>query len=511
MTLRAGIYDRVSDDQDGRSRSVEQQGKENQTAADEHGWSVVARYADPGRSASRFARSERPEWPLLMADLKAGRLDVVVMWESSRGDRKLTEWSSFLDLCRERGVLIHVTSHRHTYDLSIARDWRTLAEEGVSNAYSSEETSLRIRREMADAAANGKPHGRLAYGYRRDYEHVPGKRKPIVHQVPDPDTAPVVREIIARIADGDAISAIQRDLLSRGIPSPTGQERWARSTIVRLVREGACYIAKRRLNGGPLLDGNWPPIVDEDVYWKAVAVLNDPVRKKQADKRGGIRPGAARWLLTYIATCAKCGAPLAVQHRPRGGKMEPQYRCSSSKGGCAVAPVDFMDHVVTEMIVAYCLKAGRYQAIMTGSDRDAAAARDEAESERSRLAGFETDAIAGRISSDSFARVAAGIEARIADLEAKAKASDSPPALQDLLKRGKQAHHIRAVWADMPLAARRRVLSALTAEPGYLRLRPSGANGRAHGTAVLNPARIEMALRSWEPGKVASFIGRADA
>jgi hypothetical protein len=56
MQQRAGIYDRVSDDQQGRSRSVEQQHHDNEQAATESGWQVVARYQDPGISASRFAR-----------------------------------------------------------------------------------------------------------------------------------------------------------------------------------------------------------------------------------------------------------------------------------------------------------------------------------------------------------------------------------------------------------------------------------------------------------------------
>jgi hypothetical protein len=46
----------------------------------------------------------------------------------------------------------------------------------------------------------------------------------------------------------------------------------------------------------------------------------------------------------------------------------------------------------------------------------------------------------------------------------------------------------------MPLTAQRRVVQALFAKPGHLRLRPSGENGRAHGDAVLDPARIEMQL-----------------
>jgi hypothetical protein len=435
-----------------------------------------------------------------MADVRAGRFDVVVLWEPSRGDRRLTGWSTFLDECRTRSMKVHITSHRHTYELANPREWRTLAEDGVDSAWESEKTSLRIRRDMADAAERGIPHGRLAYGFVRHYDSV---TRDLVEQVPDPERAPVVREIIGRIASGDAICAIQRDLDARGIPGPTGG-CWARSTIVRLVLEGWCYIGKRRHNGGPLLDGNWPAIVGEDVYWRAVAVLSDPARKKQADKRGGIKPGGAKWLCSYIGTCAKCGAGLAVQHRLRGGQKEPQYRCSSSRGGCAVIPVEFMDRIVTETVVAFCARRDVFQGIMVGDDEQAQRYRDEAASERARLGGFEADAIAGRISSDSFARIAAGIEARAAELEAMAQ-DNVPPALRDLLAGGSRKSAIRRVWRGMPLTARRRVVLALFTGPDcYLRLRPSGPSGRAHGDAVLDPARIEMRLplgvTPWSPG-----------
>jgi DNA invertase Pin-like site-specific DNA recombinase len=503
MVRRAGIYDRVSDDQGGRSRSTEQQGTDNQTAADSEGWSVVARYQEPDRSASRFARKPRPEWDRLLADVKAGRLDAVVLWEPSRGDRKLTGWSGFLDLCRERGVLVHVTSHRHTYDLTNARDWRSLAEDGVDSAWESEKTSLRIRRDMADAAARGIPHGRLAYGYSRRYDPV---TRELVAQEPHSEQAPVVREIIGRIAAGEAISVLVSDLTARGVPTPTGGSRWARSTVQRIVLAGVCYIGKRRHNGSPLLDGNWPALVDKETYWRAVAVLSDPARKKAADRRGGIRPGAAKWLLSYVARCGKCGAPLSVQYREsaypfsmqyrmRDGKREvPFYRCSSSAGGCAVAPVEWLDGVVAGEIVRYLAEPGRYKP--EGSDKEAQRYRDEAAAERARLAEFEAEAKAGRISAASFARIAGGIEERIGELDARANEASADSAVSPLLAargndpRALTAHrrlHMLVRWEEMPLAAQRRAVRVL-AEPT---LAPTGRGGDP-----LSPNRLSMNFKA---------------
>jgi hypothetical protein len=180
-----------------------------------------------------------------------------------------------------------------------------------------------------------------------------------------------------------------------------------------------------------------------------------------------------------------------MQHRLRGGKKEPQYRCPR---GCAVIPIEFADRIVTEAIIAFCSRPDVFRGIVSGDDEQAQRYRDEADAERARLAGFEADAIAGRISSDSFARIAGGIEARVAELEAMA-ADNVPPALRELLLGGNRKGAIRRVWRGMPLTARRRVVQALFTGPDcYLRLRPSGPAGRAHGDALLDPARIEMQL-----------------
>jgi hypothetical protein len=136
--VRAGVYQRVSKlatAQDHREiervRSIEEQNKANQDECDQHGWTVTERYEDPGLSASRFATKARPEYRRLLADIRAGKLDVVVLWESSRGDRELAGWAQFLNACRENRTRIYITTHGRLYDMDNGRDWRSLAEDGV--------------------------------------------------------------------------------------------------------------------------------------------------------------------------------------------------------------------------------------------------------------------------------------------------------------------------------------------------------------------------------------------
>jgi site-specific DNA recombinase len=473
--LRAALYSRVSKDKS-ESRSVAEQNQAGRDAARENGWTLAAEYAETV-SASRYTRRERPEWNRLQSDISAGRYGVVILWESSRGSRRLTNWSAFLDSCRQTGTKVHVVSQGVTYDLSKPQDWRVLASEGISSVTESDMTSLRMKRVYINAVAEGRPLGRIPHGYARRYD--PATRA--AEQYPD-DHAPLVAEVVGRIAASEAISRIVADLAARGIVSPTGRPRWSRSSVIGLV--SVTYLGMRRGPDGALINANWPAIVAEDVYWAAVAVLADPARKRQADGRGGIRPGRVRWLLSYVATCAKCGAPLNVQMR-----RVPMYRCSSSAGGCAYAPVEWLDWLVSAAIVAWCSRPAIFEVLTAVDSSESVSARGEAQSERERLASFEAQAVAGSISAESFAVIARGIERRITELEKVANEAGVSPALRDLLRDAEQsddrARVIGAMWESMPLAVRRSVVRTLC----DVTLAPAGEH------AADSPWRVRMHWR----------------
>ena len=104
-TVWAALYAWVSTTDQGIIRQHEA----NLAACERYGW-IPVEYDDPRLSASRFAKrdggSNRQEWRRLLADLTAGKIDVLVLWEPSRGDRQLTGWLALLDACRKHGVRV---------------------------------------------------------------------------------------------------------------------------------------------------------------------------------------------------------------------------------------------------------------------------------------------------------------------------------------------------------------------------------------------------------------------
>lgn len=355
MTLRAANVGRVSKDKSDEARSVAEQHDENQAAIDANGWVTAGVYEDV-MSASRFAKGTREDWPRLLADIEAGKLDVIVLWESSRGSRKLGEWITFLDLCREKGALIHVTTHRRTYDMNVRRDRKALVEDGVDAEDETEKTRERVRRALAANAEAGMPHSVAPYGYRRVYDGR-GKLDRTQPQVIIEEQAAVVRKAIELVAAGVPVTQAERE---------TGVRR---STIRKWVHNPA-YAGKVRTPAG-LVDARWKPIVSEDTWRGAQAVL-------AAKPNAGVnsRPGGAKYLLSGIMTCYRCdaetdaGAGNPKQHRG------PSYECRP--GGHVAIAMAGADETVKHLVIARCLEDDLYTLLTAASGDEADKARGEA-------------------------------------------------------------------------------------------------------------------------------------
>jgi site-specific DNA recombinase len=110
-------YLRVSLDRSGRARSLEEQHADHVRVAGEQGW-VEDSYRDESVSASRYSRRVRDGCDALITDLEGDRFGarVLMMWESSRGSRRVGEWVRLLELCEQRSVSIFVTTHGRCYE-----------------------------------------------------------------------------------------------------------------------------------------------------------------------------------------------------------------------------------------------------------------------------------------------------------------------------------------------------------------------------------------------------------
>lgn len=424
--LRLGIYSRASDDEDGTESSVTTQAKHGGRFAERHGCVIVDRYVDNDKSASWFAKKARPDFDRLLSDIAAGKLDLVWFFTISRSQRDLGTFAKLRDLCRAKGVRLAVKNR--VYDLSDAADLRTLGAGAVDAEVFSVELSQNVVAGMQEAAEAGKPHGPTAYGYRREYD----RRGRYARQVPDEETAPIVREIITRIAKGHYVAKIGRELEDRGVPAPSGGAHWSRS-VLRRIAANPVYVGKRVYRGEvlDLPEPCWKPLVTEDAFYRAQAVLNSPNRKTT-------KPGRARWLLSYIMRC-ECGKQ--VQNNSRDATRSRRYICVQGHNQIIADPVD---EFVMAVIDAYLGREDVREYLAQGSSDDSVvvAARTEAAKLRLELEQNRAARERGDLDLAEFLRFKKSLTDRIEAAEARAEEAAIPP----VLRTGS------VDWDDIPLA-----------------------------------------------------------
>lgn len=437
---RAGVYGRNSK---GEAKSIEDQlALGEQVVRDTDGWTLAGTYSDDS-SASEYRDRDREDWPKLVAAVLAGLLDVLVVWKMARGSRDELDWVPLLRDCRARGVLIHVVADRRTYDPRDARDWKTLYDEAGNASYYSQQLSADVRRGVDQAAAGGGPHGRAPFGYDYAYdEHRRPLRVPNAH-------LDAVREIFKRLDKRDPIITITDDLRERGVPAPSGVG-WHRNAV-RVIARNRAYVGIRRHRGVDY-PAQWPAAVDEDVFWRVQAILDEQAAEGGPGDRA-VRPGAAKHLLTYLVA-TPCGSTLnrrAARHE--GGND----RLACLRDGCVTVLLPDLDEVVGRIVVA---RLGRRDARALYARNDEQTRAAEAD-----LARYERQLEEARASFESVDGISAEALARkeraLAPLIAEARERARPVGIGGVLDELMNAPDRAARWAALGIPAKRSVIRFL--------------------------------------------------
>jgi DNA invertase Pin-like site-specific DNA recombinase len=454
-TVQAREYLRVSKDKSGRARSVEEQHDDNVAAGQVHGFTLAGQpYSDVSLSASRYARKVRGDFARLLADLEHGRFgaDLLVLWESSRGSRRVGEWATLVDLLEDARVKVHVATHGRTYDPRNPRDRRTLMEDAVDAEYASGKASDAIQRAAKATAERGEAWGRIPFGYRRTYDPVTRR---LVSQDPDPGEAAVVREVFTRLRRGDTLHGIARDFAARGITTRAGRPftpQAIRNLALRPVYAGLRVHEPGNREGryrgslDALTAATWPALVDRETFTVVRGMLLDPGRKTS-------RPGRGKHLLSLIAACDICGSELTATFR-YGAR---QYVCRGR--ACVRVDADGLDTVAERAIVAYLARPDVIAGLRVAGDDspELAQVRADLVAARTELADWRRLAKERKVTAESFAEIEPGIVRSVTDLEARETELSTPSALL-VIPPGRDAARR---WAAAEMPARRQVARLL--------------------------------------------------
>lgn len=439
MTLRAAIYARVSSDPKGIGRSVAEQETECRAVIEREGWLLVRTYRDTDRSASRHATKVRPAYQELVRYLSEGRADVLVCWEASRAQRDLQAYVKLRDTCAQNGVRWSYSGR--LYDLGRTDDRFTTGLDALLAERESDVTRDRVLRAVRANAAAGRPHGRLLYGYRREYDPASGR---LLAQLERADQAAVVREAARRVLAGESLYGVARDLQVRGIAAPHG-DRWWPETVKRLLVNPG--YAGRRVHDGKIVgDADWPALLAEDDAAKLDAILNDPSRRTRRD-------GSIRHLLSGIAKCGRDGCDNTVRAQRNRTYMAyiatPCFHVSRRQ--------DHVDDLVTRTVVGRLARPDAAGLFAPSSDDDASKARTEAAELRARLEAFYAAAADDKVTPAGLARIEAALLPKIEDADRRGVPSTLPRVLRDV---GHQVD-VGAWWAALSMLHQREVIRTL--------------------------------------------------
>src|ERR1017187_66323 len=298
---RAGIYARISKDDQGYALGVTDQSGLSHDLTAQRGWTPVGPacgcedcirfkvpadvYCDNDITASGTKR--RPHYERLLADIAAGRIDFVVAVHNDRLHRSPMELEEYINVCQPREVPTHFVK-AGMFDLTTASG-RMVAR--MLGAMARAEWERMVERQRAAKLRNRKAgmrwSGTRPFGYQLDVRDAKGRQIPGVSKglVIEEAEAAAIRRAYDSVLAGLPYNTIGRQWNGAGLRTPVkgyrrgedgqptdrkiGGRQWNGVEVKRLLlcARNAGLIEHDAKDGrGPQITGpaQWEPIVSVD-------------------------------------------------------------------------------------------------------------------------------------------------------------------------------------------------------------------------------------------------------
>ncbi len=466
----AAVYARISSDPNETALGVTRQLQDCLALAEKKGWPVVETYVDNDVSAT--SGKMRPQYTRMMQELATGRLGALVVWDVDRLTRTPRELEDVVDLAEQCGVAL--ASVGGEIDLATPQGRLTARIKGSVAKHETEQLTRRIKRKIAERAEAGAPHGRKAYGWRREEIRDEQGRRIGSRDVLDPEQAEVVRQAALAILSGESVRGLAHSLNAAGSVSLNGKP-WSNITLRRvLLRDRNAGL---RVHQGKVVGrGDWEPLYDEDTHRRVVATLTAPGR------RIGPPTSAIKYLLSGLAVCGVCGQPLRVLLAGKD-RTSDSYIC---KNGYHVRrQMKPLDDLVTKVVIGRLSQPDAVDLFRRDDDEEGRQAREQADAIRARL-DLAADAFAeGDIDGAQLKRITGKLRPELERLERVERAASTAPDMTDLA-----APDIAERWDSLPLARKRAVIDLLITVTVHLSTARGGAAAR------FDPRTVEITWRT---------------
>jgi site-specific DNA recombinase len=350
--VRCAIYTRVSTDhgldQEFNSLDAQYDAASAYIRSQAHaGWTLIrSRYDDGGYSGGS---TDRPDLQKLLDDIRARKLDVIVVYKVDRLTRSLADFAKLVELFDAHGVSFVSVTQQFNTTTSMGR--LTLNVLLSFAQFEREVTSERIRDKIAASKRKGLwVGGTLPLGY-----HMKDDKIAVID-----DEAERVRQIYRRYLELGGVNALVRDLRERNIRTKsrllaTGATRggilFGRGSLFYLLRN-RFYIGEVKYRD-EILPGEQPAIMDR--------LLFDAVQQKLTDQwtaQSTVRNASDHLLTGFLFDDA--GHRMVPTHATKSGVRYRYYvSLPHLHGESKTAPVGSVSRIAATVIEDVIVKSLR--------------------------------------------------------------------------------------------------------------------------------------------------------
>ena len=311
-TNKVAIYVRVSTtSQVEEGYSIDEQKAKLSSYCDIKDWNVYKIYTDGGFSG---ANTDRPALEGLIKDAKKRKFDTVLVYKLDRLSRSQKDTLYLIeDIFIKNNIAF--LSLQENFDTSTPFGKAMIGLLSVFAQLEREQIKERMQLGKIGRAKAGKSMmwAKTSYGY--DYHRETGTI------TINPAQALAVKFIFESYLRGRSITKL-RDDLNEKFPKEID---WS-YRAVRAILDNPVYCGFNQFKG-EVYPGNHEPIITEEVYNKTKEELK--IRQRNALENSNPRPFQAKYILSGIAQCGYCGAPLKIilGVKRKDGSRFKKYEC----------------------------------------------------------------------------------------------------------------------------------------------------------------------------------------
>ncbi len=338
IDFNVGIYIRLSQEDKDKDKKYESDSESviNQRElltnyVKNNNFNLIGEYVDDGYSGTDF---ERPGFQKLIEDIEEKKINCVIVKDLSRLGRDHIKTGYYMETYfPEKNVrFISILESYDSFKNQASNDSSTFII--ACNDYYSKQNSIKIRNVLNEKRKSGKFVGSLpCFGYMRDPEDKG-------HLIPNPETAPIVKQIFEWRADGIGPTEIANRLNKAHIVTPSGykktnyssrlidRDNWNISTVKKILlnriytgdmvqhtQTKVNYKSKKKITLDQsmwiVVENTHEALIDKDTF----DYVNN--LRKRNTRNYEIKTDREKRLLEGKLFCKECGNRLTVLYRKK--------------------------------------------------------------------------------------------------------------------------------------------------------------------------------------------------